>query len=111
MPDQAPSGPISAAQEWHHHGLLVQSGLAGLTVGSIPLATLGLFMEPLSREFGWSRSQISLGLLIFAFVSLPATPFAGVLVDRFGPCRVAIPGVAASGIAWLAVIGTLLLGY
>jgi predicted MFS family arabinose efflux permease len=96
MPDQVPSGPTSAAQEWRRYWPLVAAGLAGLTVGSIPSATLGLFMEPLGRAFGWSRTQISLGLLIFAFVSLPLTPFAGALADRFGPRRVAIPGVALS---------------
>jgi MFS family permease len=96
MPVPAPSVPISAAQEWRRYRLLVLASVAGLTVGSLPSATLGLFMEPLSRAFGWSRMQISLGLLIFAFVSLPVTPFAGALVDKFGPRRVAIPGVALS---------------
>jgi predicted MFS family arabinose efflux permease len=91
----APAQP-TAAEEWRRYWQLVLAGVAGLTVGSIPSATLGLFMEPLGHEFGWSRTQISLGLLIFAFVSLPVTPFAGALADRFGPRRVAIPGVALS---------------
>jgi MFS family permease len=91
---------MSAAQEWRNFWPLVMAGMAGLTLGTIPSATLGVFMDPLGNEFGWSRTEISLGLTIFAIISLPLTPFAGVLVDRFGPRRVAIPGVALSAAAF-----------
>jgi MFS family permease len=88
---------LSAAQEWRRYWPLVLAGLAGLSLGTLPTATLGLFMEPLSDEFGWSRTQVSLGAMIFALVSLPLTPFAGMLVDRFGPRRIAVPGLLISG--------------
>jgi hypothetical protein len=42
-------------------------------------------MEPLQNEFAWSRTEVSIGLTLFALVSLPLTPFAGLLVDRLGP--------------------------
>ncbi|MCB2072183.1 MAG: MFS transporter [Novosphingobium sp.] len=99
MQQKAASGGISApsaGQEWRTNWLLVLSGMIGISIGTIPSATLGLFMEPLNQEFGWSRTQISAGLTVFAIVSLPLTPFAGMLVDRFGPRRVAVPGVAIS---------------
>jgi MFS family permease len=92
----------SASQEWRQNWLLVAAAMAGLTVGALPTATLGLFMQPLSDEFGWSRTQVSMGLTIFALVSLPLTPFAGMLVDRFGPRRVAVPGLVVSGACFAA---------
>ncbi|HKT86469.1 MAG TPA: MFS transporter [Novosphingobium sp.] len=102
MPTQAPSGPISAAQEWRNNWTLVLAGMIGLTVGVLPSATLGLFMQPLSAAFGWSRTQVSLGLTVFALISLPLMPFAGMLVDRLGPRRVALPGLLLSGVCFAA---------
>lgn len=96
------AAPASAREEWRSHWPLVVSAMAGLSLGSIISTTLGLFMEPLSREFGWSRSQISAGMLAFAFIATPLTPFAGALVDRFGPRAVGIPGVILSGLAFAA---------
>lgn len=90
----------SAAQEWRAHWGLVLAALFGMSFAAVPSATLGLFMEPLNAEFGWTRTQISLGITIFAATSLVLTPLAGLVVDRFGSRRVAIPGMALSGIAF-----------
>ena len=90
----------TAAQEWRVNWLLVVSAMAGVSLGTIPSATLGLFMAPLQDEFGWSRTEISAGLTLFAIVSLPLTPFAGMLVDKFGARRVAIPGIALSALVF-----------
>lgn len=100
----------TAAQEWRLNWPLVLSAMAGLSFGAIPSSTLGLFMDPLNQEFGWSRAEISLGMTIFALVSLPLTPFAGALVDRFGARRVAVPGVALTGLtfAGFSLLGELL---
>lgn len=98
-PDASALRP-TAGQEWRANWLLVLSAMAGLSFGAIPAATLGLFMGPLQNDFGWSRAQISAGMAIFAVVSLPLTPFAGALVDRFGPRRVAVPGIALAGMTF-----------
>jgi hypothetical protein len=44
-------------------------GLA-LHIGPIIVATFGVFLKPLSQEFGWSRAQISLA---FSLATLGAT--------------------------------------
>ena len=99
-----------AAEEWRQHWLLVLAAMAGISFGTVPSSTLGLFMAPLEAEFGWSRAQISSGLTIFAVVSLPLVPFAGMLVDRFGARMVAIPGIALSGLifAGFGLMGAML---
>lgn len=94
--------PMSAAQEWRLNWTLVLSAMVGLSLGTVPSASLGLFMDPLSNEFGWTRAQISAGMTVFAIVGTPLTPFAGALVDRFGPRSVAVPGLALTGLAFAA---------
>lgn len=60
-------------------------------------AVPGVYMEPLSSEFGWSHGQIgfamSINLLLFGLLS----PFAAALMDRFGIRRVV--GVALLSVA------------
>jgi MFS family permease len=95
-------GRPSAAKEWRQNWPLLLAATAAISFGAIPTATLGMFMQPLQDEFGWSRATISLGLMVFAFVTTPLSPFAGALVDRFGSRAVAIPGLALSGLCFAA---------
>lgn len=65
--------------------------------------TYAVFLLPLEREFGWTRSQLtsvySAYLLVGAFVA----PVAGTLFDRFGPRATYTAGLLALGAAfWLA---------
>jgi predicted MFS family arabinose efflux permease len=92
----------TAAQEWRAHWPLVLSAMIGLSFGAVPAATLGLFMDPLQQDFGWSRAQIAAGMTIFAIVVTPLSPFAGALVDKFGTRRIAIPGMFLSALAFAA---------
>lgn len=92
----------SAMEEWRTNWLLLVAAMAGISFAAIPTATLGLFMQPLQDEFGWSRTTISLGLTIFALTTTPLSPFAGALVDKVGPRALAVPGVALAGLAFAA---------
>ena len=89
--------PLTAGQEWRVNWPLVLAAMIGLSFGSIPSATLGLFMHPLEQEFGWNRAEISLGMTIFAVVGLPLGPIIGMMVDRFGARRIVIPGLVLVG--------------
>src|SRR5438445_8574798 len=57
---------------------------AGFARQGPAVATLSIFVEPLTREFGWSRTAlsgaVSLGGVLAALVSPPIGP----LVDRYG---------------------------
>lgn len=94
--------PPTAKEEWRANWGLVLSSTIGLSLGTVMSASIGLFMQPLNREFGWSITQISAGLTLAAFISTPLAPFLGALVDKYGTRRVAVPGAALLGLAFAA---------
>lgn len=93
------SEPRTAAQEWKAHWPLVLAAMVGVSFGSVLSLTLGLFMEPLEQEFGWTRAQMALGMTIVSGLGIPLSPLAGILIDRFGGRRVAVPGMGLTALA------------
>jgi predicted MFS family arabinose efflux permease len=91
-----------ALAEWRAHWPVVAAAMAGLSFSTVAVYSMGLFIEPLSREFGWSRAQMSFGLSIIALFAVPLSPFAGALVDRWGSRRLGIPGILLSALAFSA---------
>ena len=81
-----------ARREWREGWPLGVSSLAGMTVASIALYVIGSLVGPIEAEFGWSRAQIMLGLTISTLVGALLGPVVGVMVDRWGPRRIALPG-------------------
>jgi predicted MFS family arabinose efflux permease len=98
---------LSARDEWRSYWTIILAALIGYSMVAVPSITLGLFMEPVTREFGWSRAEFSYGLLVVALVTTPLVPFAGALADRFGARRVALPGTALHALA-LAAFGLMM---
>lgn len=90
----------SASAEWRAHWQLVIAAMAGSSFSALAAASIGLFMEPLGRDFGWGRAQISTGLTIYALIAVPLSPIAGALIDRWGARRVALPGVLLTAAAF-----------
>src|SRR5262245_39748675 len=74
---------------------IVLVAAVGLSVGYGPVGTFtfGAFFKPLSQEFGWSRSQVSLAFSLSLFVMSFALPVVGRFVDRFGARRVIVSSV------------------
>ena len=83
----------TAANEWRDHWQIVIASMAGLSFAAVASASIGLFIEPLEREFDWSRAEVTLGLSIYALVAVPLSPFLGALIDRWGTRRLAVPGL------------------
>lgn len=82
-----------AGVEWRQNWTVVLAACAGMAVAAIISYSSGLFIEPLEREFGWSRAQIMSGHSIAATLAVICAPFMGILVDRMGPRRIGIAGV------------------
>ena len=64
----------------------------GVATPAILLVPMGLFLKPMTTEFGWSRTGFSALLSIAALVNAIILPVAGYLVDRFKAPRVIAVG-------------------
>lgn len=73
---------------------------AGLT------QAFGVFLKPMTEDFGWDRSSFALALSIFAVVSGVVPPFAGRLADRYGPRPVLAAGAALHAVGMILMAFT-----
>ena len=75
------------------------SFLALFSIVGIALYGLPFFYDFMVREFGWSRAQVTSGNALSKLVVGPLFGFlAGWLVDRFGPRRLMVAGIALVGL-------------
>lgn len=95
---------LTAGEEWRRYWTLVLASSIGVSFFSLMSPALGLFMEALNREFGWSRTQISMGMSLGAIITVIGSPFAGMLIDRWGSRRLALPGLVLTA-ALIAAFG------
>jgi MFS family permease len=75
---------------WLYPGWMVSIGsMVSLMFGPSTVAVLsfGLFIGPISSEFGWSRTQTALASTFVSYTVMLIAPLQGYLVDRFGPRR------------------------
>jgi predicted MFS family arabinose efflux permease len=66
--------------------------MLGLTVANGPVVffTFGLFLGPITTEFGWNRATFSSSLLVGHTLAAFAYPFMGRAIDRHGIRRVTL---------------------
>ena len=79
-----------ASSELRQHWRYIVGCFLGLASGvsSLYFYSSGLFLEPLAKEFGWTRGTASLGSLVSSVLLGCAAPFIGKVIDRFGTRRV-----------------------
>ncbi|KPF87503.1 hypothetical protein IP70_03955 [alpha proteobacterium AAP38] len=70
----------------------------GTGLSPIPFYTMGVFVAPLSAEFGWGVDQIMLALMIMTLGAMVMGPVAGMAADKFGVRRVVLISVALFGV-------------
>lgn len=78
---------------------------AGVLVGfaSLLVYTFGIFLKPVTEEFGWSRQAASLAFSIAALMIAACSPLLGHLLDRVGARRVILPCVTVFGCAFASL--------
>jgi len=81
-----------SAGEWRRYWPLVLACFAGTSLMAGLHGSISLLFDPLIAEFGWSRTGISAGVSISAFVIMLLTPFVGAASDRWGGRRIVLPG-------------------
>jgi MFS family permease len=74
---------------------VVFGSAAGLMVGNGPIVffTFGLFLGPVTKEFGWDRATFSSTLLVGHGCAAAAYPFLGRAIDRYGVRRVSLTSI------------------
>src|SRR5205823_10992618 len=71
---------------------------AGFARQGPAVATLSIFVEPLTREFGWSRTAISGAVSLGGVLAAVAAPLIGPLLDRRGSRLVLCASVLVNGV-------------
>ena len=71
--------------------------------GPIGLFTFGLFLKPISEEFGWQRGTMSVASSMASLMIAVAVPLTGMLVDRWGVRRVLLPVIVLFSVSVAAI--------
>jgi predicted MFS family arabinose efflux permease len=82
--------------------LVVAAAFCGVMVsfGCLLVFTFGIFLKPLSAEFGWTRESISGAFGIAAMSVAVCSPLLGRLLDRYGARPVVLCCMAVFGLAF-----------
>ena len=75
-------------------------------VAGLSFWSFGLYIDPLEREFGWARWEISGGFSIALLMGGLASPLIGRAIDRYGPRRVILLGALLTGGGFLLLATT-----
>jgi MFS family permease len=86
--------------EWRAGWPVVIACAFGITLIGIGHQALGTFIAPLEKEFGWSRSDVTAGFLVFAGIGVLTRPVAGWMLDKWGSRALAIPGAVLVGLTF-----------
>jgi MFS family permease len=96
--DRAPAKP-RGDKIFYGWWVVVAAGIGSfMSYGPIIAFTFGVFIKPLNEEFGWSRTDISLGFSLSLLMLSAMAPLVGRLIDRFGARKVIIPSVVVFGL-------------
>ena len=80
------------------------SFLALFSIVGLALYGLPFFYDFMVQEFGWSRTTVTSGNALSKLLVGPLFGFlAGWIIDRFGPRRVMLAGIAMAGIALIGL--------
>lgn len=69
------------------------------------VATLSIFVDPMTRELGWSRTAISAAVSVGGLLAAVVSPALGPLVDRHGARSLLGWAVAITGLCCIALAG------
>lgn len=77
--------------------LAVGSSSIGLMfcIATLSLYTFGVFVRPLTTEFGWTRTELFTATTILYCMQALTSPMWGTLTDRFGPRTVLLFSITA----------------
>lgn len=80
---------------------VLAAAFTGVMVSFAPIVpyTFSLFLDPLHTAFGWKREAMGGAFALAAITVALVSPLIGILLDRFPPSRVILPGILVFAIA------------
>jgi predicted MFS family arabinose efflux permease len=106
MPGAATIESVLTEDDFHYPGWLVGLAAAGglfFSFASLVVYTFGVFLKPLTAQFGWSRESASAAFGIAALAVAVSSPILGLLLDRYPARRIILPCVAVFGSAFASL--------
>src|SRR6267378_5346682 len=82
-------------RRFHYAWVVTAVTFVALLAAASVRAAPGVIIKPLESEFGWDRAAISLAVSVSLITFGLGGPVGGTLVDRFGPRRALLSGLAA----------------
>ena len=73
-----------AREEWRRHWPLVLAAAFAFSFTSVMTASTGLFIDPWTKEFGWSRTLLSSGMSITSVTTPDGASFS-TLAEKYAP--------------------------
>jgi sugar phosphate permease len=91
---------------FHYAWIIVLVTFIALLTSAGVRTAPGVIIKPLEAEFGWDRGSISLAVAVSLFAFGFGAPLGGTLIDRFGPRKLMVGGLAliALGLAPLLAL-------
>jgi predicted MFS family arabinose efflux permease len=80
---------------------VLTAAFTGVMVSFAPIVpyTFSLFLDPLHAAFGWKREAMGGAFALAAITVALVSPLIGLLLDRFPPRRIILPGILVFAIA------------
>jgi MFS family permease len=96
---------LTAGEEFARAWPVLLAALIGFGLGlsALPFYTAGIFVKPLSEEFGWSPAQIQTALVLMPLGTVVMAPVIGWAADRFGSKPVIVISLILYIIAFAAI--------
>jgi sugar phosphate permease len=90
---------------FHYAFVIVVVTFLTLLMASGVRTVPSVLIKPLEADFGWDRTSLSFSVMISLFAFGFGAPIAGTLVDRYGPKRVMLGGLALTSAGLAPLIG------
>ncbi len=86
---------------------LLLASIAGIAFGSVGIAvySIGAFVDPLGKTFGWSRTEVQTALLFSSSLGGVTAPFVGHFVERYGARSLAMIGLVGVACGFVLAAG------
>jgi MFS transporter, OFA family, oxalate/formate antiporter len=94
-----------------YYGWVIFAVSVGVSYSARPLmavATLSVFVVPMTEQFGWSRGLFSGAVSLGGLCAVAISPLVGRLIDRYGSGATV---AAASAVAGLCAVGLSVIGH